>query len=274
MPTDTRPIGIFDSGLGGLTAVRALDSFLPGENIVYFGDTARVPYGSRSCEIIFKYLRQDIAFLQTFDIKALVVACGTASTVGLSPLRDAYPFPIFDVVEPAAGAAARATRNGRVGLIATSAAVSSGAYEDALLSVMPSAAVFAQACPLLAPLVENGRGQRGDAVAEILVREYLQPLLDVGIDTLILGCTHYPLLSDVIRDIAGDSVTLIDSGEAVAHATADRLHSDGLTRETNTPGTRRYFVSDGPEGFAKNAALFLGHVLEGPMQKVDIEDYA
>jgi len=267
---------VFDSGLGGLTAVRALDALLPGEELVFFGDTARLPYGTRSHGTIRKYLRQDIAFLRTFDIKMLVVACGTASTACLPALCAEYPFPLLGVVEPSAAAAAAATRNKRVGLLATLATVASGVYETTVNAIDPDVTVIPQACPLLVPLVENGRGQKGDAVAEIIVREYLQPLIEAEADTLILGCTHYPLLSGLIRDILGDGVTLIDSGEAVAQAAA-ALNSDLKTQASEfapKAPKRRYFVSDYPEGYALNAALFLGRPLDGPLQKVDIEGYA
>ncbi|MDR3207866.1 MAG: glutamate racemase [Oscillospiraceae bacterium] len=268
---DNRPIGVFDSGLGGLTAVRALDALLPYEDIVYFGDTARVPYGTRSREIILKYLRQDVAFLGSFGVKLLVVACGTASTAGLSALDGAYEFPLLGVVEPAVRAAAEASRNRKVGLIATPAAVASGAYEAALKARAPDIQVTAAACPLLVPLVENGRARRGDVVAETVCREYLRPLQDAGVDTLILGCTHYPLLSGVFRDIMGAHVLLIDAGEAVARAAAAHLRESAALSADTARGVRRYFVSDSPPGFAATAALLLGRPLDGPVEKADVE---
>ena len=271
--------------------MRALSALLPHEDIVYFGDTARVPYGTRSRDTIEKYLRQDIAFLRTFDIGLLVVACGTASTACLPELNAEYPFPLLGVVEPAAARAAAVTRNKKVGLIATSATVASGAYEAAVLALDPAVTVIARACPLLVPLVENGRGWKGDPVAEIVAREYLQPLIAAGVDTLILGCTHYPLLFGLIGEIMGPDVTLVDSGEAVARAAAEIVNAERGTRNAEsahlnaergtqnvelapTAHSRRYFVSDCPDGFAKNAELFLGRPLDGPMQKVDIEAYA
>lgn len=272
--SDNRPIGVFDTGLGGLTAMRALAGMLPHEDIVYFGDTARVPYGTRSRDIIFKYLRQDIAFLRSFNIKALVIACGTASTAGLPALHSEYDFPLIGVVQPAAQAAARATKSGRVGLIATAAAVRSGAYEEALQQYRDDVAVSKQACPLLVPLVENGRGRLGDIVAETIVAEYLAPLRADGVDTLVLGCTHYPLLADIIAAQMGPAVTLIDAGEEVARETAHYLTQQGMFSSCETMGARRYFVSDSQDDFARNAALFLGHPLDGPLQKMDIDVYA
>ncbi len=272
--SDNRPIGVFDTGLGGLTAMRALTALLPEEDIVYFGDTARVPYGTRSKEIIFKYLRQDIAFLRSFDVKALVIACGTASTAGLPALHAEYEFPLLGVVEPAVEAAVAATKNRRVGLIATPAAVYSGAYEAALSARDAHVFVTSQACPLLVPLVENGRGFPGDIVAETVLEEYLAPLKAAGVDTLILGCTHYPLLAALIARCMGPAVTLVDSGEEVARETVRRLSgTDSLCRR-GEPGRHRYFVSDSPPAFAKNAALFLGHPLDGELETMDIESYA
>lgn len=195
---DQRPIGVFDSGLGGLTAVREIRSILPSENIIYFGDTSRVPYGGRSAEILLRYARQDVRFLRTFDVKALLVACGTVSTNALPVLAAESDIPILGVVEPACAAAAQVTRNKKVGLIATAASVRSGAYERCLSALDGDIQVYAKACPLFVPLVENGRFRPGDTVIETVAAEYLAPLRAIGIDTLILGCTHYPLLSEII----------------------------------------------------------------------------
>ena len=191
---DQRPIGVFDSGLGGLTAVRELCRLLPGEDVVYFGDTGRVPYGSRSRETIIKYARQDVAFLRTFDLKAILIACGTVSTTALDVLSAENPIPVMGVVEPAARAAARLTRSGNIGLIGTQTSVRSGAYERAIQAENPAVRVIGQPCPLFVPLVENGRFRPGDIVIETVAAEYLAPLKAAGVDTLVLGCTHYPLL--------------------------------------------------------------------------------
>lgn len=270
---DTRPIGVFDSGLGGLTAVRELTRLLPGEDIVYFGDTGRVPYGSRSKEAIIKYARQDVAFLNTFDLKAIVIACGTVSSTALEVLREENRIPVLGVVEPAAQAAAQASANGRIGLIGTEASIRSGAYERALVSLRPGARVFPRACPLFVPLVENGRFQPGDAVAGLVVSEYLAPLKEAGIDTLVLGCTHYPLLRGVIGAYMGPEVTLIDVGGACARRVAGLLRSTDTLSGKASGGERRYFVSDSVDGFARLASMFLGEDVGEDVKQVDITMY-
>ena len=270
---DQRPIGVFDSGLGGLTAVRELDRLLPGEDIVYFGDTGRVPYGSRSKDIIIKYARQDVAFLNTFDLKAIVIACGTVSSTALEVLREENSVPVLGVVDPAAQAAARASRGGRIGLIGTETSIRSGAYERALAQLRPDAVVFPKACPLFVPLVENGRFKPGDAVAELVVAEYLTPLKQAGIDTLVMGCTHYPLLRPAVASFLGPEVTLIDAGGACARTVADLLRSAGALNGKEAGGDRRYFVSDSVDGFARLATLFLGQDVTGHVEQVDITVY-
>ena len=267
---DQKPIGVFDSGLGGLTAVRELKHLLPGEDIVYFGDTGRVPYGSRSRDTIIKYARQDVAFLRTFDLKAIVIACGTVSTTALDLLSAENPIPILGVVEPAAAAAAHATKNGRIGLIGTQASIRSGAYERCIARENPEAQVFAQACPLFVPLVENGRIHRGDVVIETVVAEYLTPLKEAGVDTLVLGCTHYPLLGEVIGDFMGPGVTLISAGGEGARAVARRLTQDNALARREK-GSARYFVSDTVDDFARLATAFLREEVAGQVEQVDIE---
>lgn len=254
---DKRPIGIFDSGLGGLTTVRALTRLLPQEDIIYFGDTGRVPYGGRSRETIIKYARQDVAFLRSFDLKAIVIACGTVSTTAMEVLAEENPLPIVGVAKPAAIAAARATRNGKVGLIGTVATIRSGAYERFVAEERPDVTVIARACPLFVPLVENGRFQPGDIVIETIVGEYLQPMKEAGIDTLILGCTHYPLLEEVIGAFMGPDVTLVDAGAAGASAARSLLIERDALAPEGSRGNHRYFVSDTTEGFAKLASIFL-----------------
>lgn len=269
---DQRPIGVFDSGSGGLTAVREIRSILPSENIIYFGDTSRVPYGGRSPEILLHYARQDVHFLRSFDVKALLVACGTVSTNALPVLAAESDIPILGVVEPACAAAAAATRNKRVGLIATAASVRSGAYERTLAAMDSAITVYAKACPLFVPLVENGRFRPGDTVIETVAREYLTPLRDTGIDTLILGCTHYPLLTEVIADVMGGDVTLVDSGAAAARALRQTLSDKDLLAQRES-GTLTLYASDQPQDFGALAPQFLRRPLEGAVLPVDIERY-
>ena len=269
---DQRPIGVFDSGLGGLTAVREIRSILPSENIIYFGDTSRVPYGGRSAEILLRYARQDVRFLRTFDVKALLVACGTVSTNALPVLAAESDIPILGVVEPACAAAAQVTRNKKVGLIATAASVRSGAYERCLSALDGDIQVYAKACPLFVPLVENGRFRPGDTVIETVAAEYLVPLRATGIDTLILGCTHYPLLSEIITSIMGSGVTLVDSGAAAAQALRRELDGRGLLSQ-RAQSELTLYASDRPEDFGVLAGQFLRRPLEDAVQHVDIERY-
>ncbi|WP_251447921.1 glutamate racemase [Vermiculatibacterium agrestimuris] len=269
---DPRPIGVFDSGLGGLTALRELRRLLPGEELIYFGDTGRVPYGGRSREIILRYARQDVAFLRSFDPKAIIIACGTVSANALTELSAENDLPIFGVVGPAAQAAAATTRNGKVGLIGTAASIRSGAYEREIAQLAPRLEVFSRPCPLFVPLVENGRFRPGDQVVELVAEEYLQPLRSAGVDTLVLGCTHYPLLRDVVGQVMGPQVTLIDTGAVCAVHAARALEAQGLLARRET-GQRRYFVSDSTQDFARLAGIFLGEDVEGSVERIEIEKY-
>ncbi|NLI53551.1 MAG: glutamate racemase [Clostridiales bacterium] len=270
---DTRPIGVFDSGMGGLTAVRQMFRLLPGEDIVYFGDTGRVPYGGRSAETIVRYARQDVAFLLGFDLKAIVIACGTVSTTALDVLKRENAIPILGVVQPAAKAAVRASKTGGIGVIGTKATIRSGAYEAAIRAIQPEAKLTAKACPLLVPLVEDGRVKRGDPVTERVVEEYLSPVRAAGVDTLVLGCTHYPLLRDVISDYMGAQVALIDTGEEAARAAAALLGEGDMLNDPAREGERRYYASDSAEDFAATASLFLGSDITDCVERVAIETY-
>ncbi len=270
---DNRSIGVLDSGLGGLTAVRELMQLLPNENIIYFGDTGRVPYGSRSKDTILSYTRQDIRFLRSFDIKAIVVACGTISTVALDLLSGEYDIPIIGVLRASAYRAAKLTENGRVGLIGTQATVASGEYERMITEINPDAVVFSAACPLFVPMVENGRTSRGDIVIETVAAEYLAPLKSAGVDTLILGCTHYPLLSDVISAYMGGGVRLINSGaEAASYAASVLTMTEKLSSADGT-GSAQYFVSDSVTGFTELASRYLSRDVEGAVTFVEIETF-
>lgn len=268
---DNRPIGVFDSGLGGLTAVRRLAALLPNENIIYFGDTGRVPYGTRSREIIRRYAMQDVNFLRSFDLKAIVIACGTVSSIALDDLRAQTDLPIFGVVFPTAKRAAQVTKNGRVGIIATPATIRTGAYDRVIRAENPNVTLTARSCPLFVPLVENGRTQPGDVVIETVAAEYLAPLKAEGVDTLVLGCTHYPLLKEVIRNFMGADVTLIDSGAAVAQQLCGYLQEQDLAAEESQVGTCRWYVSDSTENFGSLASRFLGRPVTEPVEQVSLE---
>lgn len=263
-------IGVFDSGIGGLTVVKSILESMPNENIIYFGDTAHVPYGTRSKRQITQYVLNDVRFLNTFDIKAIVIACNTADSIAREAVEKAYPeLPIFGVVNPAARMAAVTTLNGKIGVIATNATVSSGAYDRAIAAYNPDAVVYSEACPLLVPLVENGRFRTGDPVIEIVLKEYLDPLVAKGIDTLVLGCTHYPLLSGTIKALYPD-LHIISSSNAAAAKMLGTLIEQKMTNEERG-GHHKYFVSDDAEGVDKLARVFLGEDLRGTFQQVDVD---
>lgn len=270
---DNRPIGVFDSGLGGLTAVRQLMAQMPHEDIIYFGDTGRVPYGGRSQETILKYTRQDINFLMQFDIKAIVIACNSADTVAGSRVQREYDLPICGAVRPAAKRAALETKNQKIGVIGTSATVKAKAYDGIIREFNPGAQIMSIACPLLVPLVENFRTRPGDKAAEIIISEYLQPLKDWGCDTLVLGCTHYPLLWDIISEFMGPEVTLINSGREAARKLAETLKRADMLAGREEKGTCKYYVSDTTEGFSKMASAFLEQPVEELVGQIDIERY-
>lgn len=267
---DNRPIGIFDSGLGGLTAVRQLMRLLPGEDIVYFGDTGRVPYGNRSRETIARYARQDCRFLLGNDVKLLIAACGTVSSAA-ADILEGMPVPAFGVVEPAAKAAVEATRSGRIGVIGTSATVRSGAFQRCITDLRRDVQVIMQACPLFVPLVENGWIDREDPVARGMAERYLQPLREQQIDTLILGCTHFPLLTPILSDLLGEEVTLIDSGREAALRCVQLLGERDALNTAQRQGCCRFYISDRMEDFARMAAMFLGHPVEGDLHMVNID---
>lgn len=270
---DMRPIGVFDSGLGGLTAVRVLRRILPEENLIYFGDTARVPYGGRSRETLLKYARQDLRFLRSFDLKAVVIACGTISTTSLDTLQQENDLPLVGVVASTCRRALDVTKTRRIGMIATLASVRSGAYEAALRQLDPSVEVFCQPCPLFVPLVENGRFRPGDVVIETVAQEYLAPLLEWGADTLILGCTHYPLLEDVITNICGPSVALVSAGEESAFELKRLLTVQSLRAPSDRRGEAEFYVSDRAEDFEGVASLFLQENIHHMARRIDIDQY-
>ncbi len=268
---DNRPIGVFDSGLGGLTAVKELEQILPSESIVYFGDTGRVPYGTRDRETILRYVKQDTAFLMKMGVKAVLAACGTVSSVA-GDLGHSLGLPYFDVIAPTVRAAVKATENRRIGVIGTPATIASDSYRKALLQIDPELAVYPQACPLFVPLVENAFIAPQDEVPRLVAERYLAPVREAGVDTLILGCTHYPIISSIIGSVMGKSVTLIDSGREAALALAQALKEKDLLCGGSTR-TCSFYVTDTPDNFTNVAELFLGHSVTGRTERIDIETY-
>lgn len=269
--SDKRAIGVFDSGLGGLTVVRELFKTLPNEDIIYFGDTGRVPYGTRSVETIKKYARQDERFLLNQNVKLIVAACGTVSSVASDTAND-LPVPFFEVVSHAAAAAVKATKNGKIAVIGTNATVKSRQHEKVILSLKPDAKVLNQSCTLFVPLVEEGWYSADDIVVLETVSRYLKPVFEFGADTLILGCTHYPILSEAITKILGDSVTLINAGTSTAEAIKQYLEENDLQNDYAV-NNHSFFVSDKPDTFVKQASVLLGREVDGNnVQKVDINN--
>lgn len=268
---DNRSIGVFDSGLGGLTAVKQIMEEMPDESIIYFGDTGRVPYGTRSTETIIKYSKNDINFLLSKDVKMIVIACGTASSAALPVIKDDYETPIIGVVDAAVLAALNATKNGKIGIIGTPGTIKSGSYEKLIKEKAPDIEIVTRACPLYVPLVENGHFDT--KVAELVTEEYLAGIKAAGVDTLILGCTHYPLLKKTIARFMGDNVTLIDAGAEVAKALKNTLGEDSLHSSKRDEYQYRYFVSDNVDGFENLGGLFLEKKIDGQVEKIDIEKF-
>jgi len=250
-----RPIGVFDSGIGGLTVVRELMHQLPHESLIYFGDTARVPYGNKSPETVRRFSREILDFLLERHVKLVVVACNTASAHALTELQRVATVPVEGVIEPGARAGVAATRSGRIGVIGTAGTIASGAYERAIRA-HGKADVTARACPLFVPLVEEG--WLDHPASRLIAEEYLAPLTQHRIDTLVLGCTHYPLLKPLIADVLGPSITLIDSAEQTAAAVARELEKSTLRAPATQTGHVHFVVSDAPQQFVKIGKRFLG----------------
>lgn len=255
---ETCPVGIFDSGLGGLTVMKAVMKMLPKEDIIYFGDTARVPYGTKSPEAIKKFSRQNAEILVSRGVKAIVVACNSSSSHALEMLQQECPVPVIGVIDPGVRKAQAVTRKGRIGIIATQATVNSHAYLNRIKGVNKKAYVVEKACPLFVPLVEEGWFLH--QVTEQVAEEYLAPLRKTGIDCLILGCTHYPLLKKILGKVLGKEIVLIDSAEEVAKDLRDLLERQDLLRRHSRKSPRyQFLVSDEPRHFQKQAKRFLGH---------------
>ena len=254
------PIGVFDSGIGGLTVAREIMRQLPTESIVYFGDTARVPYGPKSPDTVRRYSHEIAEFLRGEGVKAIVVACNTATAHALPMLRAEQPLPVIGVVEPGARAAVGASRGGTVGVIGTMGTIASGAYERAIRALRHDVAVLGQPCPLFVPFVEEG--WLSHEATRLVAHEYLDALRDRAMDTLVLGCTHYPLLKPLIGEVVGRSVRLIDSAEETAAETGRVLASRGLAAPAGTAPRHRFIASDAPDHFSRMAQRFLGAPLE------------
>ena len=266
-PDSHRPIGVFDSGVGGLTVLQALTRRLPSESTVYLGDTARVPYGTKSGAVVTRYSVKNAEVLRREGVKLLVVACNTASAVALPALRAQLNIPVVGVIEPGAEAAVRASEGGAIGVIGTPGTIRSGAYQRALEALRPGVRVLARACPLFVPLAEEG-WLDGD-VPRLVAREYLAPFRKGEVEALVLGCTHYPLLRDVIAEEAGQAVRLVDSAEATAEAVERLLGAQGLLAPAGAQAEHRFFVTDVPERFAEVGARFLGRPIE-TAEQIDI----
>jgi len=266
---DNRPIGIFDSGLGGLTVLKEIKKLLPGESLIYFGDNGRTPYGTKSKETVLKYTRQDISFLLSKDVKLLVVACNTASSLGLPDIRPFIDVPVVEVIKPGARAALKKTRTGRIGIIATTGTISSGVYNEAIHSINPDVKIFPKACPLFVSLVEEGWWD--NEIARMVANEYLDCQKREKIDTLLLGCTHYPLLSKTIRKVMGEDVVQVSSAEELSISLRELLMTENLFSGRSS-AEYIYYTSDSVEKFRDLGKLILGEEIVN-VERVDLEKY-
>ncbi len=264
------PIGIFDSGIGGLTVVKELIKLLPKENLVYFGDTARVPYGTRSVKLIKQYALEDAAFLEQFDIKILIIACNTASAVAVDLLKSALIIPVTGVIEPVVSAALNISKKKRIGVIGTTATISSQAYNKQIHSQEPDVLVYGQPCPLLVSLVEEGWVD--DEITRLTIRKYLEPLLQKEIDTIILGCTHFPVIKELIQDETGPEITLIDSGQETAKVVKKMLDNMEIEANNKSDGSFKCYVSDIPDKFDEVGTRFLGEPVINA-KRVDFDNF-
>lgn len=266
IPIKSGPIGIFDSGIGGLTVTKEIVKKLPNESIIYIGDTARVPYGTRSKEVITKFAKELTEFLLKRKVKFLVVACNTISSVALNEIKKISPIPVIGVIIPAASRAAKVTKNKKIGVIGTQGTIASKAYESAIKKIDPKIKVISTACPLFVPLVEEGLGNH--KATKLLAEDYLKDVIYAGVDTLILGCTHYPLLSEIISKTVGSKITLIDSAEPTAQQLKISLEKNNLLSDGKKP-TLEFYVTDAPERVCQVAGRFFGKKLK-KITKVDL----
>jgi glutamate racemase len=263
-PAATAPLGVFDSGIGGLTVAHALFQRLPAESVIYYGDTARVPYGPKSPDTVRRYSAEILAYLLHRGVKMVVVACNTSTAHALASLRERSPVPVVGVIEPGARAAVRASVTGRIGVIGTQGTIASGAYERAILALRPDARVLARACPLFVPLAEEGWFEH--PATELIAREYLGPLAEAEVDALVLGCTHYPLLKPLLARVLGPGVRLIDSAEETAAVVHDELARGNLVAPSRGAAAHQFVVSDDEPRFRTVGARFLG----ARLQRVDV----
>ena len=264
------PIGIFDSGVGGLTVAKRVFELLPAEDVIYFGDTARYPYGPRSKEIVRKFSAQNINFLLSQKVKFIVVACNTASALALNDLEEYHEIPMIGVIKPGAFASVKATKNGRIGVIGTLGTISSEAYQKAIHKIDPQKKVYSVACPLFVALAEEGYANK--EATNLIALEYLKPLIKRKVDTLVLGCTHYPLLKKIISRTMGKEVELIDSAEETAVEVKKALTREGLLRTGKRTPFRRFFVSDVPDRFVEVGERFLKDKI-AQVERIDIEKH-
>ena len=267
---DNRPIGVFDSGFGGLTVLREIMELIPTESVVYFGDCGRVPYGTKSKETIIKYTFQDIRFLLNQDIKMIVIACNTASACSLERVKNSFDIPVIEVVQPGAVTAVRETKNKKIGVIGTQATVNSGVYEKAINKIDNSIEIVSKACPLFVPLVEEGWWEND--IAFKIAEEYLTPLKKDGIDTLVLGCTHYPLLEQTISKVMGEGVKLVSSALEVVRVVKEGIKENDICRDGQIKPVYRYYTSDSVEKFESLGSSFLNKNIYSA-EKIDIEKY-
>ena len=268
---DNRAIGVFDSGLGGLTAIKELQRLLPNENFIFLGDTARVPYGTHDRETICQYSRDDISFLLKKDVKLIVAACGTVSSNYPKEEAEKLPVPFCGIIHPAAVAAVRQTKNGIIGILGTQATIASGAFETEIRSMKEGLTLVSKACPMFVPLVENGYTSPDNFITRHVADEYMQPIREAGCDTVILGCTHFPILETVLRECLPENVTLINSGAEVAKLVSAYLNEHNMAHSSQN-GSTRYYVTDRPHNFSTLATLFLGNDISDDVTKVTLEN--
>ena len=268
---DKRPIGVFDSGVGGLTVLREIMEMMPYEDVIYFGDTARIPYGSKSEQTVKKFAYQCAKFLYDKGVKTIVIACNTASAVAIDYLKDRFDIPVIGVIEPGARGAVEATKNGRIGVIGTYATIGSSAYQNKIMEKMPEAEIVGIPCPLFVPIVEEG--WEYSEVARLTARQYLAELMEHDVDSLVLGCTHYPILRHTIGQVLGEKVCLVNPAFETAKELKETLRENNMTKNDFVKAVYRYYVSDAPEKFRRIGGNFLKKEIE-LLEEIQIDSIA